>query len=271
MLNLSAAGLNETEATVYQILLSKKEWKPAELAKNVGESRTNTYKILDKLVHNGLAEKYDKQKKLHYRATNPTRLLQLAQDIRSNRQQNEKELELSAQNLLNSYIKTHEQPGIRFYIGKKQIEQVYQDQVNDAKPIYFMLSPKAIDFYGFETMHKIRLLAAEACIPRFAITPDNAAAPVDYIESDKHFHLTRTWLENDDYTAPFEWGVYGDKVYFVTFGEDAMGMIIESKAMAIGFMQIFRLIDKGQRAQKKYHELPRMPKLRPSDYLDKSA
>lgn len=260
MINLSAAGLTQTEANAYHILLSKKEWKPSELAKNVGETRTNMYKILDKLVAFKLAEKFDKNKKLHYRATNPTRLLQLSQEHRKKRELAEKELELNAQALLNDFIKTHEQPGIRFFQGKEEIKSVYLDQVADKKPIYFMLSPKAIDYYGFEQMHKLRMLAADAQVHRYALTPDNIMATKNFAATDPHFLLSRTWLEAQDYTAPLEWGVYGDKVYFVTFGEDAMGMIIESKAMSLGFMQVFRLIERGQRLLPDYESLPRLAK-----------
>ncbi|HPD98931.1 MAG TPA: helix-turn-helix domain-containing protein [Candidatus Saccharibacteria bacterium] len=257
MINLSAAGLNPTEAHVYQVLLSKKEWKPADLAKNVGESRTNMYKILDKLTALELAIKFDKSNKIHYRATNPTRLVQLAQEHRAQLEQSQKELETSTQSLLNEFIKTHEQPGVRFFMGKDDIERVYQDQVNDQKPIYFMLSPKAIDFYGYAQMHKLRMLAVKAKIPRFAITPENTRVPSNYEETDKAYLLTRTWLEANDYTASFEWGVYGDKVYFVTFGEDALAMIIESKAMAEGFKQIFSIIDSRQRSKPSYARLPK--------------
>lgn len=259
-MNLTAAGLNKTEATIYESLLKRKEWKPAELAKNVGETRTNMYKILDKLTAVGLAKKFDKNNKIHYRATNPTQLIQLSQNLRSERAQQEKELELAAQQLLNSYIKIHEQPGIRFFIGKEQIGEVYEDQVQDANPIYFMLSPKAIDFYGFERMHSLRMLAVNAGIPRYAITPDNLRVPANYIESDKKALLTRTWLAQQDYTAPLEWGVYGNKVYFVTFGEDALGMIIESEAMAKGFMQMYNIIESGQKAKSSYSKLPKLPK-----------
>ncbi len=262
MINLSAAGLNETEANVYQTLLSKKLWKPSDLAKSVGETRTNIYKILDKLAQQGLAEKFDQDKKIHYRAANPTRLLQLSQEIRLEKEQAEKELELNAQNLLNDYIKTHEQPGIRFYIGKEEIENVYLDQVAEAQPIYFMLAPNAIDYYGYDRMTELRMLAVNAGIPRFALTPDNKNATKNYAETDAQFLLSRTWLGLQDYTAPLEWGVYGDKVYFVTFGEDAMGMTIDSPAMAAGFMQIFKLIEDGQKNKPDYAKLPLVATLR---------
>ena len=65
MINLSAAGLNETEANVYQTLLSKKLWKPSDLAKSVGETRTNIYKILDRLVELGLASRLKQRNSLN--------------------------------------------------------------------------------------------------------------------------------------------------------------------------------------------------------------
>lgn len=258
MLQLTAAGLTQTEANTYKALLTKKSWKPSELAIFVGETRTNMYKILDKLVSLDLAEKFDKAQKLHYRAANPTRLLQLAQEIRTEREKAQKELELNTQDLLNEYIKTHEQPGIRFYIGKDEIKNVYLDQVDEKKPIYFMLSPAAINYYGYEQMHELRMLAVNAGIQRFALTPDNINATRNFATTDKQYLLERTWLEATDYTAPLEWGVYGNKAYFVTFGEDAMGMIIDSPAVSAGFFQVFKLLTKALSERPNYAELPRL-------------
>src|SRR3954466_7788124 len=113
MIDLSAAGLSPTEAKCYTALLDKAEWKPSELAKSVNETRTNCYKILDNLVAAGLAERFDKDKKLHYRATNPSHLLELARTRRMEQEKAEKELELQTNSLLSSYFKIHEQPGIQ--------------------------------------------------------------------------------------------------------------------------------------------------------------
>lgn len=257
MINLSAAGLNDTEANVYKTLLSKKEWRPTEIAKIVGESRTNTYKILDDLTKLGLAEKYDKNKKIHYKANHPSRLLELAQERRTKMLESEKVLETNAQNLLSDYIKTHEQPGVQFYTGFDGLKYVYEDQVRDKHPVYFILTPKAITYYGFERMTQLRMLAAEAKIPRYALTPDNTYA-TNYESSDKANSLFRTWLKDSDYNAAVEWGVYGDKVYLVTFGEEAITMIIDSPMVAESFMQIFKLLKRGQKLLPDYSELPKL-------------
>jgi predicted transcriptional regulator len=257
MIDLTAAGLNETEARVYQLLLSKKEWRPTEVAKIVGESRTNTYKILDDLTELGLAEKYDKNKKIHYRANHPTRLLELAQERRTKILESEKVLETNTQNLLSDYIKIHEQPGIRYFIGKKCIEDIYMQQINEAKPIQFLKTREDINFFGFDFMHHIRNLAPAAGIKRKAFTPDAPETPTNYKSSDKRMLLERVWYNTDDYTAPVEWSVYGDKVSIISFGEEAIGLVIESEQIAESIRQIFNLIEDGLKRRPNYDKLPK--------------
>src|SRR5438045_498063 len=104
---LQAAGLNETEAKCYEALLELTDTKPAELAKLVNETRTNCYKILDTLTALGLAERFEKGKLWHYRATNPVRLLELARKRRAEQEQSEQELELRVQKLSRNYLTAH--------------------------------------------------------------------------------------------------------------------------------------------------------------------
>lgn len=255
-MDLSAAGLSSTEANTYKTLLTKKEWLPAELAKNVGESRTNIYKILDNLTELGLAEKYDKNKKIHYKATHPSHLLSLAQVQRAKVLEAEKILETNAQSLLSDFIKIHEQPGVRYLFGLDGIREAYEDQAKDGNTVYFLLSPKAIEYFGFEEMHSLRMIAVNAGVQRIAITPDNKRAPKNYQKADAQFLLSRTFIKDTDYTAPTEWGVYGNKVYIITFGDDAMAMIIDSPSIAEGLRQLLTLITTWQKRLPEYAELP---------------
>jgi len=257
-----AAGLNETEVKCYEALLSVHDIKPAELAKRVNETRTNCYKVLDTLSSLGLAERFEKSKVWHYRATNPTRLLELARKRRAEQEQAERELEAKVQRLNQDYLKIHEQPGVRYYVGKDGIKDIYNDQVAVGKPVYFINTIDGIHFYSYETMSKLRTLAIDAGIPRYALTPDTEWARADYKKHDAQVKLTRTWLKADDYTAPVEWGVYGNKMYIISFGSEAMGMTIESTQIAESFRQIFKLLDRGQKALPDYDTLPRLvPKL----------
>jgi sugar-specific transcriptional regulator TrmB len=260
MINLSAAGLNETEARVYQTLLSKKEWRPTEIAKIVGESRTNTYKILDDLTELGLAEKYDKNKKIHYKANHPSRLLELAQERRTQMLESEKVLETNAQNLLSDYIKTHEQPGVRYYQGKEEISEIFKDIAKAKKEVKFVHTTEGQDFYGFETMHQLRMLAVHASVHRRALTPDTPKATIDYKEKDPIVLLKRTWLDSEEYKSPVEWGVFDDKLYIISYGKEAIGLTIQSEQISKSFTELFKIIEKGQKRRNDYDSLPKLAK-----------
>lgn len=258
MIDLTAAGLSATEAKCYTALLERKEWKPADLAKSVQETRTNCYKILDNLVELGLAERFDKDKKLHFRAINPMRLLELARTRRAQFEASEKELELQAANLMQEFVKNNDQPGVRFVNGKSGIEEIFKEIAKSKEQVKFVHTLAGIDFYGFDTMHNLRMLAVKAGVPRKALTIDDKVAPKDYKETDPKVLLERTWLQDGDYTAPVEWGVFGDTLYIISYGSEAMGMIIQSRQIAEGFKQLFDLLDRGQRALPEYESLPRL-------------
>lgn len=255
---LSAANLSETEAKAYAALITKTAWQPSKLAITVHETRTNMYKILDNLVALGLAEKFDKDKKLHYRAVNPRRLLELSRAVREQREQAEKELELQVQNLTHDYIKTNEQPGISYYQGKSGISKIFSQLATAKEEVVFIHTPKGIDFYGFETMHNLRMLAPLAGVYRRALTSDTILSTKDYADSDQKVLLERTWMKHNDYTEPVEWGAYDNKVYCVTYGKEAMGIVIESQAITDSFKQIFKMLERGQRLLPDYKRLPRL-------------
>jgi sugar-specific transcriptional regulator TrmB len=258
MIDLTAAGLSETEARAYQALITRPDWKPAELAQNVGETRTNCYKILDKLIEYGLAERFDKAKKLHYRATNPTRLLELAREQREARDQAEKELELHTRELMHDYVKVNEQPGVRFYQGKEEILQIYDAYESQTDDIYYIHTLAGNDYHGDATMDKIRAKALKNQIKRHGLTPDTPKLTKNYEANDTAVRLDRTWLGADDYTAPVEWGAFGDKLYVISYGREAIGMIIESPQIAAAFKQIFRLVKRGQRNLPDYRKYPKL-------------
>lgn len=258
MEDLSAAGLSATEAKTYKALLTRKSWLPSELAKNVQETRTNMYKILDKLTGLGLAERLDEHKKLHYRATNPARLLELARELRAKREQAEQSLEASSHELMRQYVATQEQAAVQFFQGKEEISSIFEEIASSATPVQFMSTVSGIDFYGYDVMHNLRMLAVHNKVKRYALTPDTRLATVDYNDTDKLFHLKRTWLQDNDYTAPVEWGVFDDKLYIISYGSEALGMIIESPQIARAFRQIYALLDRGQRLLPDYTSLPRL-------------
>lgn len=253
---LEAAGITGSLAKAYIALLSVSDITPATFAKQINESRSNTYKLLDELVECGLATRGDIGKKLHYRAENPSHLLTIARERKDKLELEEKQLQASVPDLVKQYYKTHEQPGVRFYQGKDGIKEIYLEQLQEAKPIQFLKTRADIEFFGFQFMHEMRNLAPKAKIKRKAFTPDAPETPINIQESDKQMLLERTWYLSDDYTAPVEWSVFGNKVSVISFGKEAVGMVIESTQVAESLRQIFALLDEGLRRRPGYKKLP---------------
>ena len=258
MINLSAAGLSMTESDCYKALLSKATWKPAELAKYVNMTRTNCYKILDNLVALRLASRFDKDKKLHYRATNPSRLLELAREQKMARDQAEADLQLAAETLTRSYYQTLEQPAVRYFQGEEEIAQIFKEVARARDEVVYVHTLAGVDYYGFDTMHQLRMLAPNNKVARRALTPDTLLATKNYLETDPLVLLNRTWLQADDYTAPVEWGNFDDKLYIISYGKEAMGLIIDSQQIAVSFRQLFALLERGQRLLPTYASLPKL-------------
>lgn len=257
-MDLSVAGLNETESKCYLALLESDEWKPSELGRYIGITRTNSYKVLESLEDKGLVERTGNGKTLSFRATHPARLVQLSNDKKREHEDLETKLKIDLEALITTYAKSQDSPGIRMYYGKDEIKQIFVDIAESKTPVYFISTIAGIDFYGYEHMHHLRMMAVRNRVMRYALTPDTSLATMDYRVTDKQFHLHRTWLEYEDYIAPVEWGTFDDKLYIISFGKDAMGVVIQSPFIAAGFLQLFKLIQRGQLAKSDYEKLPKL-------------
>lgn len=258
-------GLNKTQAKAYLTLVQFGSLTPPELAKKTGETRTNAYTVLDRLVELGLAKKHDIAKKLQYRPENPIALEKLAQQGRDEALERERLVKGSMATLLNYFYTYSEQPGVRFYQGKDGIEAIYKDQLRTKQPLYIVRSWKDRDFFGKGVFNVWRKRPAAHGIPTIMLSPDVEDANNDP-ELDKKLLWSRTWMRKEDYTAPVEWDIYGDKVSIISFGEEAIGMIIESPQIAEAMRQMFKLMDRGLKADPEYAKMPKHGRMSDEPY-----
>lgn len=254
--SLNAAGIQGSLAKTYLALLNCEYSSPNELSITIDESRSNTYKLLDELVERGLAIRFDINKKLNYQAESPTHLLTLAREKKDAIDYQELQLKSAVPSLLKTYYKNHEQPSVRFYQGKEGIKEIFEEQIETGKPIQFLKTRADIEFFGFKFMHQIRHLAPSAGINRRAFIPDTPEVPIKHKKSDKKMLLDRTWYKPEDYTAPVEWSVFGNKVAIISFGKEAIGMVIESPQIAESLRQMFQMLDTGLKRMPGYDSLP---------------
>lgn len=240
-MDLSAAGLSPTLAKAYSELVTHRSVAPAPFSVAIGETRTNTYKLLDELVALGLAEKYEAKKKLRYRAQNPQRLMQLAQERREALHHQEKVMQQHVMDLTREFNQVSEQPGVRFYQGKSSMRRVYTEMLETGADLYLIRSPHDVNFFDKDMFQDLLKARTTQGINTYALTPDVDSANHNPA-LDRANNMFRTWLPEHDYTAPVEWNIAGNKVAIVSYGKEAFATILESQQIADSLRQLFNLI-----------------------------
>ncbi len=253
---LVTAGLQPLQAQAYALLLQTGEIAPPEAAQKLGLTRTNAYKLFDRLVEQGLANKVEVRKKFVYQPSNPLALAELVGNARNQVTAQEEAVKQVMNQLLERYYEKTEQPSVQTVTGRDAVVAAFWQQINLREPIYFMRSRADIPSLSFETMHELRIGPAHHGQKRFGITPDAEHGPINP-EGDVRSNLKRTWVKHEDYTAPVEWSVSGSMLLIVLFGSEPHAITINNPIIADAFRQLWHIMDNCLRAMQYYKTLPR--------------
>lgn len=248
---LIAAGLNEQQASAYALLIESGELTPPKATQRLHLTRSNAYKVLDKLVELGLAAKKERNKKFVYSPTHPIALSRLAAEQRNIATAQENAAQEVIAELLIKYRTHTDQPDVSTVSGRRGVAEAYRQQIRQKAPIYFLKSTADIATMGFDTMHTIRTEPERHGLVRHGITPDKSTT------ASKDSKLKRTWMRGEDYTAPVEWSVAGENLLIVMFGKEPHAVIIDNPVIAEAFRQLWHILDGCLRAMPYYKNLPR--------------
>ena len=259
---LQELGLTKAQAVAYSTLVKNNPSSPPALAKLILESRTNTYKVLESLESLNLVRRDETKKKISYWANNPSALSEITKKKQLEAETNAKRLKAGMPEMIDEFLRHSEQPGVRYFQGKDGLKHIYNDQLETGQEVTYVRAISDVQGLDDHALHMIRNLFPARGIKRRAITQDYqlttlaAGERMPIEESDGLMMLERTWIHKDDYTAPVEWSAYGDKLSIISFGEETIGMIIESPQIAEAFRQLFGLLDRGIRLRPDYVKMP---------------
>jgi len=126
MINLNnKIGLEESEAKVYQALLTLGPASVSEITKKAGITRTLGYHLLQKLSLYGLVDQSSPQgKKIIFSAKHPRYLVQYIKNKKNALERKVNELEHLLPDLVNLY-KTTDKPTIRYQEGLEGLKNIY--------------------------------------------------------------------------------------------------------------------------------------------------
>lgn len=114
---------------MYSTLIQKGVLTPAKIAALTGETRTNTYALLNKLEKLRLVRNVG-QKTAKYQAENPSSLEILAEKRRKIVSKREQELKNSIPALLDIFYAHNEAPGSRTLTGRDGVKEVHRDVIS---------------------------------------------------------------------------------------------------------------------------------------------
>jgi predicted transcriptional regulator len=248
---LTKAGLSDVQAGAYLYLLDHGEATPPLISKAINVTRTNAYKVLDQLEAFGLVERSEKNKKFMYRAADPTALASLVAEERNRVIALEQTVKEAMQQLRAKYRKSTETSQITSGHGQTSLIHAYEQQADQKQTIHFIKSRADIPFMGFEAMDRVRNLTKRTGSLRFGIVPDGAESPTN-LDIDVRTNLTRTWIPQDQYTAPVEWTANDNELVIQVFEGDGRFIRIQDQTVAKAFQQIWEMVDVNIRANPKY-------------------
>jgi sugar-specific transcriptional regulator TrmB len=233
---IQKAGLSSAQAATYLSLLKNGAMTPADLAKSTGETRTNTYAVLDKLTKAELVKDIGEKTSV-YEASHPSVLEAIAEKRRRQVSKNEQVVKANMSTLTDLFYAHSTIPGARVLNGLEGIKEVYDDVIRTGKDVYLIrtthdhateqISPK------FLSNFRDRLVAKG--IHTYGLTPATPHARAHVKEGrDKERLFHRTFMPEGAYQEPVDIKIYGNKAAFTVFTkENEISIIIESPAIAM--------------------------------------
>lgn len=240
---LRKIGLTDAQARTYMELVQAGALTPPQLVKRLGESRTTAYMALAKLEEIGLAKKLDESKKQTFAPTSPSQLNRYIEAKRRELNDIEEEYRAGLSDMLSHFYSHRRQPGLQYFQGEEGLRLMYEDHFKTGKDVYLVRTYADEEFFTgwlYEYMDK----RAEAGIKTHALMPLDLRS-YNFAKRNPQLNREITWYPPEAYTAPVEISAYGDKVSIISFGEEAVGTILESPQIAQGIKQLFGMARVG--------------------------
>lgn len=221
-------GLSEKEAKIYTALLSLGEASIIEIAKKAEIKRTTVYNLLPELVNNGLIQTSLKKKRRVY-------FVEDVRDLQTNLQNKERLLagllpELQAVHNILPF-----KPKITYYEGFEGLKAIFWDTIKSSKPgdeILEIIGTK--DVYKFFTLDFVQEYWAARVKNKLRlkmIAPRGPESIDTYKRGQEHLRQVK-FLEEPKSQFQSSMDIYGNKIAIVSYTENFMGVVIESKQIS---------------------------------------
>jgi len=234
---LREIGLSEGEIKVYLALLKLEEAKKTELARRAGVSSSKVYEICGKLQNKGIVGTIIKDNKTHFKAMEPSRLMDFFNEKTAKLEKQRKELERAIPAIEN-YAKISENKAV-LYEGIKAIKNFYRnilEELNKGDEYYVIGVNYGENLPGvqefFENYHKQR--AKKGIKVNMLVNNDAKNILVKTIHDRANIRYLPQYLLTNMIIL-----FYKKKSFIFFLARDSVGLLIESEEVTKGFRSYF--------------------------------
>lgn len=238
-------GLSEKQAKVYLALLELGKSSVQDIAKRAKVNRATTYVMLDELMQKGLVSTYNQDKKTHYIAESPERLLSILETQRKEIENKEREIGAIITQLKEKHQKSDEGPVVRFLEGKEGMKIAVKELLlkTKAKKVYSFYNVGLIDeYFSEEELKDMRSVRLQKKVDVDVLAVN---APREMKKSRKGDRVVK--VEIGKYPSECDFALYDDKIRIFSFAnrKHPIGIIINDKAMYESMLSLFKLAWRG--------------------------
>lgn len=224
---LNAAGLTGTEAKIYVTLVDIGRGQAGLISRRSGIHRRSVYDALERLIKKGLVSYIRENEKRVYVASDPKRLLDIAEQLRKDISDALPVLEAKYND-----VKTRQETS--FFHGVDGVRSIFEDQLNSSKDIFVIatanLATQGLKYYlphytdrRVKKKIKLHILYSKGV--------KGEKIPLAEIR-----HLP------DEFASPISTNIYADRVAILIWSLDPVAILIKNKQVAEAYKKYFDVL-----------------------------
>lgn len=238
---LQNLGLSEKEAKVYTTALELGPDTVQNIAKVSGINRATTYVQIGTLKAKGLMSEFEKGKKAYFVAESPNRLKNLLSVIEKELETKKGDMSSVLPGLVSMFEGMGERPKVRFFEGVNGVMEIRKE----------FLQTKVKSIEGFVNIDKLpTLFQNQQDSHAHQRATKKIQSKVLYVRkdgemkgySDPKLLRIAKYINSPKTLFTADITMYGDKTIFISYRENPIGVIVESKEITDTLRSIFYLI-----------------------------
>lgn len=235
-------GLSPATARIYLVLIEHGTLTPSALQQETKLSRVGVHDALNELLADDLVEYKKVGRHAFYSVSHPQNLETLLNQKKRDIALLSGETKETIRTLVGAFNLNQKKPGIRYFEGREELKEIYEETLERKQPVYAILSPNAVDeelrtwLDGTYTQKRV-----DAHIPAEVIVASDDADP--YHTIDTKANRKTTLIPRDQFPVDIEIDIFGTReVAFISYSpEEMVGFIIDSPAVHKSMKSFFKL------------------------------